>query len=380
VTDAAARSRRARPLFAASAAVASAAPNRSTTPPPTAPYPTRTAPHRPIRRPLARSVVLSLSFIFGNLLRELFEAVVFVFSTRAYRVGDRVRIHPRMDAGDPGDTYTVVGLSLLTTRLLKWDGTHVVRRNADVIRETIVNLNRCTPCTAGLEFRVDMRCASAHNIRRWQRALDALGRERPDVFAPDGLVLTVRGLDDGLKTRLKVLMDMTFAWDTDRVLGALGLVHECLRVATGEDVSGEEEEGKERRGGGGMTFSGLERGMVRSVDDAAWGGGFVVADARLSEWQGAAPVAGGGGAGGGGGGGGRVGGRRRGGPAPTPAPRRPRHAPGPPAGRGPPHRLPASIQRTWDPRRGPTRPVGGRRGGGPHDTASREEKVRSRSC
>ena len=80
------------------------------------------------------TTLLSLSFVFSNTIRNLFEAVVFLFHVHPYDIGDAVRIN--------GVYYVVEELALLHNVMRRWDGERVSFSVANLVRTDVVNITR----------------------------------------------------------------------------------------------------------------------------------------------------------------------------------------------------------------------------------------------
>lgn len=82
------------------------------------------------------TVALGLSFIFGNLLKEIFESLVLLLVIHPYDVGDRILL------GDGSNIYTVQKINILTTEARDLANHCVYLKNSKLFHEDILNLGR----------------------------------------------------------------------------------------------------------------------------------------------------------------------------------------------------------------------------------------------
>ena len=67
------------------------------------------------------SFLIAISFMIGTAARNLMTAVLFIFITRLYDVGDRVHIYNDVQTRTKPTDVTVVKVNLLTTVFKRWD-------------------------------------------------------------------------------------------------------------------------------------------------------------------------------------------------------------------------------------------------------------------
>ncbi|CEG83691.1 hypothetical protein RMATCC62417_17570 [Rhizopus microsporus] len=80
------------------------------------------------------SAFVAASFIFGTSAKDAFEAIIFVFITHPFDVGDRVLIGT--------ESWMVHEVGLLVTTFLKWDGSVVYAKNSVLSTQYIINVRR----------------------------------------------------------------------------------------------------------------------------------------------------------------------------------------------------------------------------------------------
>ena len=189
------------------------------------------------------SLLLSLSFIFGNFFKELFEATMFVFSTHAYDVGDQVFLwHEK-------DVFTVLRITLTNTTFMRWDGTHVVRRNVEILHEPLTNRSRCVNFSTGIVFQVDLNSISPNFVSTLKARCNEYVATLPDVFVPQSVGVTIREFEMGMHVKCKCTFDLMFVEDAGRVNGAKTGLMIALKDALHEV---------------GAKYSGLEDGVVEA--------------------------------------------------------------------------------------------------------------------
>ena len=68
------------------------------------------------------SFLIAFSFMIGTAASNLMSAVLFIFVSRLYDVGDRVHIYnSNMTKGEEPTNVTVVKVDLMTTVFKRWD-------------------------------------------------------------------------------------------------------------------------------------------------------------------------------------------------------------------------------------------------------------------
>ena len=97
------------------------------------------------------SIVLGLAFVFGGVMKEYFEAAVFLFSVHPYDVGDWIAIG--------GDWYEVKRIELNHTLLQSLTGAKAMWANAVLrTKHPLENLSREMNYTEQWTMAVDSKC------------------------------------------------------------------------------------------------------------------------------------------------------------------------------------------------------------------------------
>ncbi|WCJ42758.1 Mechanosensitive ion channel family protein [Euphorbia peplus] len=128
-----------------------------------------------------------LGFIFGNTMKTLFEAVIFVFFIHPFDVGDRCIID--------GIEMIVDEERMLSTKFLKANGEKVYYPNAILFSKPISNLYRSPPMGDIVQFAIDLSTPIhileqfqqrigiylGSNPRRWKEGFSVLFNEIEEV-------------------------------------------------------------------------------------------------------------------------------------------------------------------------------------------------------
>jgi hypothetical protein len=93
------------------------------------------------------ATVLALTFVFGNSVRQVYEAMLFLFVEHAYDVGDLLDVE--------GALYTVKQIRLMCTCLVRTTGERSYYPNARLIALPVINLTRSEKRCETCKFFVD---------------------------------------------------------------------------------------------------------------------------------------------------------------------------------------------------------------------------------
>ncbi|KAJ9183763.1 hypothetical protein P3X46_007575 [Hevea brasiliensis] len=133
------------------------------------------------------SQLLLVAFMFGNTVKKVFEAVIFVFVVHAFDVGDRCVID--------GVQMVVDEMNILTTTFLRYDGEKIYYPNSILALKPISNLYRSPPMSECVEFAISLRTSMEiindlqdnikryleSNPRRWRAEHSLQFKEIEDV-------------------------------------------------------------------------------------------------------------------------------------------------------------------------------------------------------
>eukprot|EP00913_Durusdinium_trenchii_P002716 g2514.t1 len=109
------------------------------------------------------TVALGLSFIFGNLLKEIFESLVLLLVIHPYDVGDRILL------GGSSTIYTVQKINILTTEARDLANHCVYLKNCKLFHEDILNLGRSLNAVVEIQIVFQSSELSTEVIARTRR-------------------------------------------------------------------------------------------------------------------------------------------------------------------------------------------------------------------
>mmetsp|Transcript_39134 Transcript_39134/g.92702 ORF Transcript_39134/g.92702 Transcript_39134/m.92702 type:complete len:194 (-) Transcript_39134:329-910(-) len=146
-----------------------------------------------------------MSFVFGNSIRNTFEAMLFLFVQHPFDVGDWVEFD--------GNIFTVRKISLLHTCFVDIYDRQTTVSNAVLINKALSNMTRATFHTDYLTIAVDVGMAPAVKHYLVGR-LQQLMKQRPTEFNAESLDVKYSGMEElGLKMKLLVLWTYSMAPD-----------------------------------------------------------------------------------------------------------------------------------------------------------------------
>jgi small-conductance mechanosensitive channel len=106
----------------------------------------------------AVSVFLGLSIVFGTTARKFFEGIMLVAVVKPFVIGDSIII---LDDARVENTYTVQGINLLTTELMRTDGQLCIFNNSILQDREIRNESRAKCPTTSFTIRLQASTPSA---------------------------------------------------------------------------------------------------------------------------------------------------------------------------------------------------------------------------
>ncbi|PNW74891.1 hypothetical protein CHLRE_12g505800v5 [Chlamydomonas reinhardtii] len=144
------------------------------------------------------SVTLAFVFVFGNSIRSIYEAVLFLFVVHPFDVGDYVLLAN-------GDMVKVEEIALLFCTFLKGDGRRLYYPNTKLMGEAIVNVSRSDTYWDSAQLLVDIATpgsaleAAETRLKRWLA-------DNPKQFTGSAGVLA-RTLTNPAKLQLSVFWE-----------------------------------------------------------------------------------------------------------------------------------------------------------------------------
>lgn len=116
--------------------------------------------------------IVACTLIFGETIKSIFAAIVFLFATHPYDVGDRVY----MDQGN----FFVRKIELLSTTFERWDGFYVCYPNSVLATKAICNVRRTGLQAQRIEISLPARTASSQLMELERRLMDFVQTESRD--------------------------------------------------------------------------------------------------------------------------------------------------------------------------------------------------------
>ncbi|XP_050218255.1 mechanosensitive ion channel protein 10-like [Mercurialis annua] len=145
------------------------------------------------------SQLLLVAFMFGNTVKTVFEAVIFVFVVHPFDVGDRCVIQ--------GVQMVVDEMNILTTTFLRFDGEKIYYPNSVLSVKPISNFYRSPPMMDTLEFAIDLRTPTA-TIEQLQEKIKTYLEDNPRRWRHDHSV-QFKEIEDVNKMKVAVFVNHT---------------------------------------------------------------------------------------------------------------------------------------------------------------------------
>lgn len=148
------------------------------------------------------SVLLAMSFVFGNAARNMFEGVIFHFLQHPFDVGDRVIIN--------AVGYKVLEMGLLTTTLMRGDNQTIYAPNSQLSTMFINNIRRSPPLEEGIEMDIAI-ATTREKIDALRARLQAFCVSSPH-FLSNGMSLTISSIANAHQLRLMINICYAHNW------------------------------------------------------------------------------------------------------------------------------------------------------------------------
>lgn len=164
------------------------------------------------------SLLVSLSFIFGNSIRVLYENVIFIFVVHPFDVNDWIEV--------AGQMYLVQRIGMHTTTLSRIDGRKSFIRTADLNTDVLLNLTRSSNTWEVFDLYVDMDTPTWVFLRLSERLneLFELDKESYKQFR-----VVYRGMEQPLKMYVAIIVEFALNpaelgnlhWGRTRIMAAI---------------------------------------------------------------------------------------------------------------------------------------------------------------
>eukprot|EP00903_Cladosiphon_okamuranus_P016946 g15621.t1 len=159
------------------------------------------------------SFLIAFSFMIGTAASNLMSAVLFIFVSRLYDVGDRVHIYNSSTTkGEEPTNVTVVKVDLMTTVFKRWDEQVFYMPNHLLAAKTIVNIQRTAH--QWHEFMIQVAADTpAEKLAALQTSLQAFSKskDKPEgLYARMGFSLT--SIEDSTKLTIRITFRQRGNW------------------------------------------------------------------------------------------------------------------------------------------------------------------------
>ncbi|WCJ42755.1 Mechanosensitive ion channel family protein [Euphorbia peplus] len=145
------------------------------------------------------SQLLLAAFIFGNSVKTVFEAVLFVFLVHPFDVGDRCVIN--------GIQMVVEEMNIMTTTFLRFDNEKIYYPNSVLASKPISNLYRSPPMSEGVEFAISLHTPN-ETIEKLRECIKTYLMKNPRWWKPDHSLL-FKEIEDVNKMKLGLYVNHT---------------------------------------------------------------------------------------------------------------------------------------------------------------------------
>ncbi|KAL3535551.1 hypothetical protein ACH5RR_004012 [Cinchona calisaya] len=165
------------------------------------------------------SQLLLTVFMFGNTAKMVFEAMVFVFVTHPFDVGDKCVVD--------GVQMVVEEMNILTTIFLRYDNQMIYYPNNILATKPITNFNRSPPLGDSVEFSVDFS-TSVESIAALKAKIKGYLESKSENWQPKHSVL-IKEIED--MNKLKMVLYVTHTVNSaDRSSHRSDLVLELKKI------------------------------------------------------------------------------------------------------------------------------------------------------
>lgn len=157
------------------------------------------------------SIFIGLSFVFGTVLREIFEAILLIFAVAPFDVGDRVVIG--------GSTLIVDKLHILTTEFVEPVGRRHYIPNSSIFRGTVINLKRSNNASLGFVVQVSMDTPTEKLIELKKRFLSCI-RQSPEQFLTEqDVYMNIDRIEESRKMVVELYVTVPYNWHEGMKVG-----------------------------------------------------------------------------------------------------------------------------------------------------------------
>ncbi|XP_073132176.1 mechanosensitive ion channel protein 10-like [Henckelia pumila] len=167
------------------------------------------------------SQVLLVVFMFGNTVKSVFEAIIFVFVVHPFDVGDRCVVD--------GVQMQVEEMDILTTVFLKPDNEKIYYPNAVLATKPISNFNRSPEMGDSVDFALDFS-TSMEKIAELKAKIKAYLESKPQEWRPGHSVILKEIVDVNKMTMALYVSHTINFQNTERGTRRSDLVFELKKI------------------------------------------------------------------------------------------------------------------------------------------------------
>ncbi|XP_071695296.1 mechanosensitive ion channel protein 8-like [Rutidosis leptorrhynchoides] len=178
---------------------------------------------------LISSQIVVLAFIFGNTVKTIFEAIIFLFVMHPFDVGDRCEID--------GVQMIVEEMNILTTVFLKWDNEKVYFPNSTLATRAISNHYRSPDMWDSINFFIHITTPPDTLAVMKQRIINYI-ESKKDYYYPNDIVCVSNNLEEINKIKFQIWWrhKINFQDMTERYIRKGTIIDEMVRIFKEHDV------------------------------------------------------------------------------------------------------------------------------------------------
>ncbi|CAM8945284.1 unnamed protein product [Rhodiola kirilowii] len=171
---------------------------------------------------LVSSQLVVAAFIFGNTLKTVFEAIIFLFVIHPFDVGDRCEID--------GVQLVVEEMNILSTVFLRFDNQKVVYLNSLLATKAIHNFYRSPDMGDAVDFCVHI-CTPVEKIAQIKQRITHYIDNKPEHWQPSPMIV-LRDVEELQRLKFSVWLShkMNFQDMGERFVRRAQLVEEMVRI------------------------------------------------------------------------------------------------------------------------------------------------------
>mmetsp|Transcript_13583 Transcript_13583/g.22171 ORF Transcript_13583/g.22171 Transcript_13583/m.22171 type:complete len:726 (+) Transcript_13583:281-2458(+) len=147
------------------------------------------------------STLVGFAFVFGNSMKNSFDAIVYLFVIRPYDLGDMLLVDDVR--------FHVQSINLMATVMIRWDGMLHTFEHRLLADKDIINLSRSKKYSQFEEFLVDMHIVDENYIKGVERDIRAWLAKYPASYSGT-FDIYVLNIEEPLKCRLGLCVEYNY--------------------------------------------------------------------------------------------------------------------------------------------------------------------------